>query len=101
MEETVRQGKQKGQVQQQEQVKYQIGFPRSLQNNNDQLTKAKELIARELQLVAQNNQEIVIDIPRNAKYPITCSVNKNDEYFFLSQLQLLKMKYIEYGIYWF
>ena len=32
---------------------------------------------------------------------ILCTVNTNDQYFFLSQLQLLKTKHIEYGIYWY
>ena len=88
-----KQGQQKGQVQQQqEQVKYEISFPRSLQNDPifpSILQKINEELEREQ----------IISNPK--RYTITCSVNKNDEYFFLSQLQLLKMKYIEYGIYWF
>lgn len=89
----VQQQVQQQQVQQQQgQVQYEISFPRSLQND--------PIFSRILQKINEElEREQIISNPK--RYTITCSVNKNDEYFFLSQLQLLKMKYIEYGIYWF
>lgn len=77
----------------QSQVQYEISFPRSLQNDN--LAKAKSQIFDDLQNIIDRNKI-------NSKFnSIECLVNTSDEYFFLSQLQLLKIIYIEYGIFWF
>lgn len=81
---------QQQQQQSQSQVQYEISFPRSLQN---QAT---------FHDVYQKIMEELEGAPTNNYYTsITCLVNTSDEYFFLSQLQLLKIKYIEYGIFWF
>jgi hypothetical protein len=83
------------QVQQQGQVQYEISFPRSLQNNQQIFGDVYQEIMGELQAAA------VINIsPAKRDTSIICTVNTNDQYFFLSQLQLLKTKHIEYGIYW-
>lgn len=90
-----------GQVQQQGQVQYEIKFPQSLHNNIIELRQAKESIAEELQFIAniEDNPQIGITIGTSVHHHIRCEVNTRDQYFLLSQLQLLKMKYIEYGIY--
>ena len=83
------------QVQQQGQVQYEISFPRSLQNNQEIFPDIYQEIMEELQ------QAAIINIsPANRNSSIMCTVNTKDQYFFLSQLQLLKIKYIKYGIYW-
>jgi hypothetical protein len=85
--QNVRQGQQQGQVQ------YEISFPRSLQNNQEIFGNIHQEIMEELQAAGVTNR------PTNRS--ILCTVNTNDQYFFLSQLQLLKTKHIEYGIYWY
>ena len=84
-----------GQVQQQGQVQYEISFPRSLQNNQEIFGDVYQEIMGELQ-----DPTIINISPANRNSSIVCTVNARDQYFFLSKLQLLKTKYIEYGIYW-
>ena len=91
--QNVRQGQQQGQ--QQGQVQYEISFPRSLQNNQEIFGDVYHEIMGELQ-----DPTIINISPANRNSSIVCTVNARDQYFFLSKLQLLKTKYIEYGIYW-
>jgi hypothetical protein len=81
----------------QQQVQYTIGVPKSLQDNKTDYNEAYKLIINDLNKIENG---VTVYAEKN-KQPITCTVTKSDEYFLLSQLQLLKVKYIQYGIYYF
>lgn len=77
---------------QQPQVQYKIDFPNSLKQKEDIISDVYDRFSYELQGINVTN--------RNEKYYFfECEVDDSDRYYFLSKLNLLKMKYIEYGMY--
>jgi len=87
-----------------QEIQYNISFPMSLQNDKETFYQAYQDIIQELEDIEDKG---IININTNKNIPperygfIKCTVDKSNNYFFLSQLQLLKIKYIQYGIYWF
>jgi hypothetical protein len=78
-------------------VQYRIEFPNSLKQKQDIISDVYARFFDELQ-----DKNINIIVKENTKYYyFECEVDDSDRYYFLSKLNLLKMKYIEYGMYFY
>jgi len=90
---------------------YKIGFPKSFKiDQNFQKIKVDltiELINQQISVIKVINgiqYDVTADPRTQDLYNINCFYGDNDipnKYFLLSQLQLFKLKYMEYGIYFY
>ena len=77
------------------QVEYKIDFPQSLYNDRTAYTDAKKEINSYIKTSG-------IKYATNDRFgPIYFYPDESNKYYLLSYLQLLKVKYIHYGIYYF
>jgi hypothetical protein len=92
-------------------IRYSIKFPNSLiKGDEDLFITIYQEIYRKIEVIITNNKAGRIISKPNPSKPnpdgkikndIFFEVDKEYKYFFLSQLMLLKMKYIEYGMFFF
>lgn len=86
-------------------IRYSINFPNSLIEGDEDLfiTIYQEILHYIEEIIVSAEGEIInrVKPPRYHNYTIIFEVDKEYKYFFLSQLMLLKMKYIEYGMFFF
>jgi len=87
-------------------IRYSINFPDSLIKSNKSLfiTIYQEILYYIEKIIINTKAGEIINRVKPTRYhnyTIKFEVDKEYKYFFLSQLNLLKMKYMEYGIFFF
>jgi len=84
-----------------EQVEYKIDFPQSLYNNRKDYDRTKKDIMEYIQTSGIFNKNQYYTTNPRGPGPIYFYPDESNKYYLLSYLQLLKVKYIHYGIFYF